>query len=150
MMTIEEYLEKPYWVVDILPKQVPENSGGQYFRIEGYYLEHPRIDALYEHFTNILLKLNCYDDIDVSSDGEEWTMNPSPNDIAKMVQHTLTSRGMLYFILQSEDTMITITGYDTYMTVYHPSEDVLELLGDLSTAEGLFLWKPSTDTLSAE
>lgn len=150
MMTIEEYLEKPYWVVDILPKQVPESSGGQYFRIEKYYLEHPRIDAFYEHFTNILLKLNCYDDIDVSSDGEEWTMNPSPNDIAKMVQHTLTSRGMLYFILQAEDTMITITGYDTYMTVYHPSDDVLELLGALFTSEGLFLWKPSTDTLSAE
>ena len=28
-MTIEEYLEKPYWVIDILPKQVPAGSKGQ-------------------------------------------------------------------------------------------------------------------------
>ena len=36
-MTIEEYLNKPYWVIDILPKQVPADSKGQYFRIEKYY-----------------------------------------------------------------------------------------------------------------
>ena len=31
-MTIEEYLNKPYWVIDILPKQVPADGRGQYFR----------------------------------------------------------------------------------------------------------------------
>ena len=43
MMMIEEYLEKPYWVIDILPKQVPADSRGQYFEIEEYYLEHHMI-----------------------------------------------------------------------------------------------------------
>ena len=33
---IDELIEKEYWVVDILPEQVPENSPGQYFDIEKY------------------------------------------------------------------------------------------------------------------
>ena len=70
-MTIEEYLKRPYWVIDILPKQVPAGSKGQYFEIEKYYREHPQIDNIYRKFTNILLKLNCYEDIDVSHDGDE-------------------------------------------------------------------------------
>ena len=80
-MTIEEYLDKPYWVIDILPKQVPADGKGQYFRIEKYFLEHPQIDNIYRRFTNILLKLNCYEDIDVSHDGEEWLTNPTPHEL---------------------------------------------------------------------
>ena len=37
-MTIEELLEKPYWIIDILPKRVPKDSPGQYFTIEGFFL----------------------------------------------------------------------------------------------------------------
>ena len=32
MMTIDDYLEKPYWLIDILPKQVPANSRGSISR----------------------------------------------------------------------------------------------------------------------
>lgn len=39
-MSIEEFLEQPYYVMDILPKQVPADSGGQYFKVEQYYLNH--------------------------------------------------------------------------------------------------------------
>ena len=60
---IDDYLEKPYWVVDILPRQVPPNANGQFFRIEDYLLKHPQIDAIYKKFFHILLKLNCYDDM---------------------------------------------------------------------------------------
>ena len=44
---IERYLEMPYWLIDILPKRVPEKDRGQYFSIEEYFLEHPQIDAVY-------------------------------------------------------------------------------------------------------
>ena len=33
-MNLDEIMEKPYWIIDILPKQVPGNSPGQYFKIE--------------------------------------------------------------------------------------------------------------------
>ena len=148
-MTVEEYLEKPYWVIDILPKQVPADSKGQYFRIEEYYLEHPQIDAIYRKFTNILLKLNCYEEIDVSQDdgehqssGEKWMTNPAPKDIEAMLMKCLSDESMLSVYLKSSDALITISGDDTYMTVYNPSEEAIELLGSLATSEGLFIWKP--------
>ena len=39
---IEEMLEKPYWIVDILPERVPKDSPGRYFAIEQYFLEESR------------------------------------------------------------------------------------------------------------
>ena len=35
---IEQLLQSPYYIIDILPMQVPKNSPGQYFAIERYYL----------------------------------------------------------------------------------------------------------------
>lgn len=138
----EWFLEKPYWVIDILPKQVPEHGEGQVFRVEDFFREHPQIDDIYRKFTNILLKLNCYLDIAVSTDGEEWKKKPAPKDIGEMVLRCMSDKTMLYFLMKSEATMITISSDDTYMTVYHPTEDILALLTSLAASEGLFVWKP--------
>lgn len=145
MMTIEKQLEKQYWVIDILPKQVPVSAKGQYFKVEEYYRQHPRIDILYRKFINILLKLNCYEEMDYSFDGEAWATNPSPQDIEAMVMKCLAGKEMLYVILKSADAMITLSGDDTYMTVYGPTNVVLKLLGSLATSEGLFVWKPTNN-----
>ena len=142
-MTIDDFLEKPYWVIDILPKQVPANGGGQYFKIEEFYLEHPQLDSLYRSFTNILLKINCYYDFDVCINGEEWMTNPAPKDIETMVWKCCSVKDVLHIILKSEETMITICGEDTYMTIYNPSEVILSLLSSLAVSEGLFVWKPA-------
>jgi hypothetical protein len=141
-MTVDEYLEKPYWVIDILPKQVPADSKGQYFKIEEYYLEHPQIDVIYKKFTNVLLKLNCYEEIDVCQNGENWMTNPAPKDIEAMLLKCLSDESMLTIYLKSLDALITIRGDDTYMTVYNPSEETIELLRSLATSEGLFIWNP--------
>ena len=140
-MTIEEHLNKPYWVIDILPKQVPADSKGQYFRIEKYFLEHPQIDNIYRKFTNILLKLNCYEDIDVSRDGDEWITNPTPHKLEAALLKCLADKQMLYIILKSADVLITVSSDDTYMTVYNPREKMTELIRSLADSEGLFLWK---------
>ena len=134
-MTMEEYLDKPYWVIDILPKQVPADGKGQYFRIEKYFLEHPQIDNIYRKFTNILLKLNCYEDIDVSHDGEDWITNPAPQELEAALLKCLADKQMFYIILKSADVLITVSGDDTYMTVYNPTEEVLELLGSLAGSD---------------
>ena len=65
---LESLLERQYWVIDMLPKQVPADSEGQYFKIEQYYLESPRKEIICEKYTNILIKLNCYYDFDISFD----------------------------------------------------------------------------------
>ena len=141
-MTIEEYLNKPYWVIDILPKQVPADGRGQYFRIEKFFLEHPQINNIYRKFTNILLKLNCYEDIDVSHNGDEWMTNPAPHELKAALLKCMADKQLLYIILKSADVLITVSGDDTYMTVYNPTEEVLELFGSLAGSEGLFMWKP--------
>ena len=141
-MTIEEYLERPYWVIDILPKRVPADSKGQYFEIEKYFLEHPQIGNIYRKFTNILLKLNCNEDIDVSRDGDEWITNPTPHKLEAALLKCLADKQMLYIILKSADVLITVSGDDTYMTAYNPREEMTELIRSLADSEGLFMWKP--------
>ena len=142
-MTIEEYLNKPYWVIDILPKQVPADSRGQYFKIEKYFLEHPQIDDVYRKFIHILLKLNCYEDIDVSHDGDEWITNPDPHELEAALLGSMADKQMLYIILKPADVLITVSDDDTYMTVYNPTEEVLEIIGSLAGSEGLFVWQPN-------
>ena len=141
-MTIEDYLEKTYWVIDLLPRQVPTQSRGQYFRIEELYRKPPRIDALYRRFTDILLKLNCYKDLAFSTDGEQWETNPLPTQIEAMVRQSLSDLRMLYVMLPAVETLITLSADDTYMTIYNLSVETLELLASLVASEGLFLWKP--------
>ena len=84
-MDIDELLEKPYWIVDILPKQVAKNSAGQYFAIEQYYLSEPKNSELRTKYANLVLKLNCYYDIvlldDFAQDYEYGELNPDPDKL---------------------------------------------------------------------
>lgn len=48
--TIEELLERPYWVIDILPWQVPADSPGKYFAVERYFLQEPQIARVKEPY----------------------------------------------------------------------------------------------------
>lgn len=143
--TIDDYLEMPYWIIDILPRRVSDKDGGRYFKVEEYYLKHPEESQLRQKFCNILLKLNCYYDIRVCQDTESWQKNPEPADLVRMVTMCLseerTDSCPLYILIPATDTMIGINGDDTYMTLYHPTEELLQLLRSLVTAEGLFLWQ---------
>ena len=142
IMTIEDYLESSYWVIDLLPRQVPAQNRGQYFRIEEHYRSRPLIDALYRRFTDILLKLNCYEDMAFSTDGEQWETNPLPTQIEAMVRQSLSDLSMLYVMLPAEEMLIALSADDTYMTIYNPKTEILELLTSRVASKGLFLWKP--------
>lgn len=141
----EVLLNKPYWVIDFLPEQVPEGSSGQYFAVEEYCLKPERIAAIHARFADILLKLNCYYDIHVCHDTESWQKNPEPADLVGMVTMCMSEERAnscpLYILIPATDTMIGINGDDTYMTLYHPTEELLQLLRLLVTTEGLFLWQ---------
>ena len=136
--TIEDYLERPYWVIDILPKQVPANGRGQYFEVEKFYLRQPQMEQLCLKFANILLKLYCYDDIAVCGYDSAWTDNPTPEALAKWVM----DRKPMHVLLKTADAMIVARGDDLYMTLYGANEETLQLVGTLAAAEGLFVWKP--------
>ena len=137
---VEGLLEKPYWVVDLLPYQVPENSRGQFFAVERYYLEEPRHGRLCRQFADVLLKLNCYHDLTVSH-GDEWVKNPEPAVLAEWLTEAL-QHGHLCALIDDSESLITASSGDIYMTLYNPSPDLLELVRNLANAAGLFLRHP--------
>lgn len=130
--TIDELLRASYWIIDILPEQVPKNSPGQYFAVEAYYLEPTRLAAVKQKHIDLVLKLNCYRDLSL---GEDGPLNPPPEQIAEAMRG-----GYLSILL--EDSMIVSQPDETWLTVYAPEEKLLELLRVLAVGEGLYLWQP--------
>lgn len=128
--TIEELLNTPYWIIDVLPKQVPAGSAGQYFAIEKYLRETQLSDIKKKH-VNLILKLNCYRDISLHEDKE---VNISPEQIAEAIHKR-------YVNIMVDDAMIVSEPEDTYLTIYNPDEDLLTLMRELASGEGMFVWK---------
>ena len=128
--TIEELLNTPYWIIDVLPKQVPAGSAGQYFAIEKYLRETQLSDIKKKH-VNLILKLNCYRDISLDEDKE---VNISPEQIADAIYKR-------YVNIMVDDAMIVSEPEDTYLTIYNPDEDLLTLMRELASGEGMFVWK---------
>ncbi len=144
-MSPEEIFNKPYWIIDILPKQVPADSPGQYFSVEPYFRQEGRKKELYRKYLEIFLKLNCYYDIRVSCDyGEHWETNPEPGEMEEwfLEDGTVEDVWVAFF---AEGALAVLDKDDTYLTVYDPPEELLLLLRLLSRAAGLFMWKPEDD-----
>ena len=127
---IENLLESPYVIIDILPEQVPADSGGQYFAVEEYFLQESQRSVIKQKHANVILKLNCCEDIFI-----EGEMNPTPKNIVKAIKAR-------HIDVILDDVLITSEPDDTYMTVYNAREELIELLRKISISEGLFVWQP--------
>lgn len=132
-MLIDELLQMPCWIIDILPEQVPKDSPGQYFSVEKFFLETERMADIKQKHINLALKLNCYRRISIN---EEKEYNPSPERIAEEMRSK-------YVYLMLDDSMILSEPDDTHMTVFNPDEETLELIRILAAGEGLYVWQPA-------
>ena len=139
-IVVDRLLEQPYWVIDMLPQQVPQGGGGQFFAVERYYLKDPQYTSMCCRFADVLLKLNCYHDLLVSHD-DEWVKNPVPAVLAGWLTDSM-QKSHLCALIDDGAAMIVASGGDTHMTLYGPSSALLELAGRLATSVGLFLWQP--------
>ena len=128
---IEKLLEMPYRIIDILPGQVPADSPGHYFAIEEYFLDKQLAEIKQKHI-NVILKLNCYREIFIDGEPEG---NPPPERIVEEMR----SR---YLSILVDDAMIVSEPDETYMTLYHPDEKLLNLVKAIAAGEGLFVWQP--------
>lgn len=131
-MTIDELLQKPYWIIDILPEQVPADSPGQYFAVEKYFLGKEQLDRIKQKHIDLILKLNCYRSISIN---EEEEYDPSPERLA----YEMRTR---YLYIMLKDSMILSEPDDTHMTVFNPDKETLELIRKLAAGEGLYVWQP--------
>ena len=137
-----DLLEGPYWIVDILPEQVPADAGGQYFAVERYFLQPDRIVPLRRKYAEILLRLNCYFDMAVSFDScMSWETNPDPEEFADRVA-ALSGNDFLRAVFPAQKAMIDYDHNDTYLTLYDPQPALLDKVRALSAAEGFFVWRP--------
>jgi hypothetical protein len=141
---IDIFFEKEHWVVDFLPKQVPENVGGRFFSVEDYYLEPSRYVILRERFSDILLKLYCYYDLRLFiGDDTKGLFNPEPERLADLVKG---NQDNLCILVGTSEALITLSRNDTCMTVYASAKDLLELIRALAGAVELFVWKPAVQS----
>jgi hypothetical protein len=129
---IEKLLNMPYWIIDILPRQVEKDSPGQYFAIEKYYITEPQRLIIKQRHINIILKLNCYRDISL---WEEDEINPDPEILADVMNKN-------YVNIIIDDALIVSAPDETYLTIYNPDEDLLNMLKILAAGEGLYVWRP--------
>ena len=130
--------------MDILPMQVPADGGGQYFKVEQYYLND--VEHLSCQYTDVLLKLNCYYDLAFSHDAELWQQNPEPDKIVQMVKDCISeepTEACLYVSLADDSMLLTLQRDTTHMTLYNPTDGFLQLLCLLASAVGLFVWSPT-------
>lgn len=141
LLSLEQIMEKPYRIVDILPRRVPAERGEQYFRAEKVFLSEARIRELHERYLNLLLKLSCYEDIRISFDfGDHWEMNPAFESLQKRMVSG-KAPWTLYAVFGSDDMMAVLNSEDTYLTIFNPTDDFPGVFGQLVQAEGLFLWE---------
>ena len=128
--TTEELLERPFWVIDLLPEQVPADGEGQFFAVEKYFIDKERLAAIKQKHVSLILKLNCY--YSISAEGET---DPPPEKVAGMIygRHTC---------LRAGDALIMSDPDDTYLTVYNPGRKLLALVRKLARGEGLYVRKP--------
>ena len=129
MSRVDELLNTPYWIVDILPTQVPKDSPGQYFKIEEFFLRE-QLEEIKKKHLDLILKLNCY--MDIAVDGE---INPTPERIRAVMDKK-------YVYIMVGESMILSEPDDTHLTVFNPDWQLLELIKTLAAGEGLFVWKP--------
>ncbi len=140
----ETLLEKPYWVIDFLPMQVPPESRGQFFAVEQYYLTGERREHLCRQFADVLLGLNCYYDLIVNRGDDDWVENPEPITLVTWLNEALW-HGHLCALIGEGTALLTASGGDTHLTLYNPSPELLKLVKQLATAAGLHLWRPDND-----
>jgi len=137
--TIEELLDQPYMIIDILPYRVDARHGSNYFEFEKFFIKSSEYTILRKKFLNIILKLSCYFDIlaYICAKGAEISA-PSPQKLEELI---LTDEKLVYIIINEESSLISIDSTDTNMTVFSRSEKLKEILNLLVQSEGLFMWQ---------
>ena len=130
-MDIEKTLEKPYWLIDIVPERISEEKGEEYALLQEYCEQHA--EEIRSRFVFFLLKLNCFHDLKISHDyGETFSsLDAFP---------TLAVPSEIYILIDDRN-LLTYDTQDTYMTLYDPDEKLLKTVEKLVRSEGLFLWE---------
>ena len=137
---LNDLLEKQCYVIDFLPRQVPKDTDGQFFRIENYMLNNYERYGFSNRFIRIILKLMCYYRVIVH--WGEWIEQPAPELIAEIVDTIMENHsGYMNMLLPDKNALLIFECDCLNLTLYNPDAELTELAEQLARSEGLFGWK---------
>ncbi len=128
---IEELLERPYWLIDIVPERIGAEKGKEYALLQEYCRSN--MDLIRSRFISFLLKLNCYRDLKIS-----WDYGKSFEPLNVLPE--IRVPGEIYVLIDGR-SLLTYDTEDTSMTLFAPDGKLLETVRKLAPSEGFFLWK---------
>ena len=140
-ITVERLLEDDYWIIDILPSQIPIEKQAEYRALTDEYFESGKVAQLHRRYADILTMINSrFKTAMLCMPEDEWTISPHNNDVRDAVMHH-TERGCVDLLLPEEETLISLQAEDLYITVYHPTEEILSLLRQAVSESGFYIWQ---------
>ena len=143
MYVVDKLLEKPCYILDFLPRQVPKDCGGQFFKVETYLLNHYERYGLRDRFIRVILKLMCY--YRVSMHWGNWIDQPTPEQVAEIMDKIMHNHsGWMDMLFPEQDALLQFEWDCMHLSVYNPDEDLCALLEQIAWSEGLF-FRPSAD-----
>ena len=140
-ITVERLLEDDYWIIDILPSQIPIEKQAEYRALTDEYFESGKVAQLHRRYADILTMINSrFKTAMLCMPEDEWTISPDDVAVKDAVIHH-TERGCVDLLLPEEETLISLQAEDLYITVYHPTEEILSLLQQAVSESGFYIWQ---------
>lgn len=143
MTDINRLLEKPCYIIDFLPRQVPKDCGGQFFKVETYLLNNYERYDLRDNYIRIILKLMCY--YRVSAHWGEWIEQPAPEQIAEIIDTIMHNHsGWMDLLFPDKDALLQFEWDCMSLSIYNPDEEMRGLLEQIAWSEGMFFRKAAS------
>ena len=137
---INRLLEKPCFIIDFLPRQVPENCDGQFFEVEHYLLNNYERYGLKDKYVRIILKLMCY--YRVSVYWGEWIEQPTSEKVAEIIDEIMRNHsGWMDVLFPDKDALLQFEWDCMNLSIYNPDDEMRELLEQIAWSEGMFFRK---------
>lgn len=134
--------------MDFLPQQVPKNSGGQFFKVEDYFLAHDECYGFKDRLIRAVLKVMCY--YPVSLYWEKWIEQPTPEQVAEIVDTMVENQsGDITMVFTGKDTLLQFEWDCLNISFYNPDREMCELFDKIAASEGLF-WRKADGNGSGE
>ena len=130
-LLIERLIDTPCWIIDILPQRVSKDMADKYVALERELLH---TDELRTKLFRFLLKLNCYYRFKVILPDDEEIDDISTDSLKELA-------GYRYIQILIGDSLMVSDPDDMYMSVYNPTDCLLDLMSKLAGSEGLFIWR---------
>lgn len=136
MEIVDRLLETPCYIIDFLPQQVPKDCGGEFFKVESYFLNHY---GLRDIFIHIILKAMCY--YPVSVYWGEWIEQPTPEQVVEIIDSIMGSHSCdMNMLFTSKDALLQLGWEHLNISIYNPDEEMCVLFEKIATSEGMF-WR---------